>query len=194
MKSACGPNDLCVPARAYLTVAGDLSAIGGAEIAQLRIVEGLASAGWTVELQYVSRGDLWPRWNSVASSTRIVRASGLQRSDTAPEQPRSRGGLGRHHAESGPSPLRAQPGRSAGCPHGSAGEADSRGRPPPPAAPVSSAEMAERPHQNGGCRNYSVVGHGGTMDEDRRAVSRSGNGDPHRDRHWTLRADRRRGA
>jgi glycosyltransferase involved in cell wall biosynthesis len=61
-----------------LTVAGDLSAIGGAEIAQLRVVEGLASAGWTVELQYVSRGDLWPRWNMVASSTRVVRASGLQ--------------------------------------------------------------------------------------------------------------------
>ena len=64
-----------------LTVADDLSAIGGAEIAQLRIVGGLASAGWAVELQYVSRGDLWPRWNSVASSTRIIRASGLQRSE-----------------------------------------------------------------------------------------------------------------
>jgi glycosyltransferase involved in cell wall biosynthesis len=63
-----------------LTVAGDLSAIGGAEIAQLRIVEGLASAGWTVELQYVSRGDLWPQWTSVATSTRVVRASGLERS------------------------------------------------------------------------------------------------------------------
>ena len=65
-----------------LTVADDLSAIGGSEIAQLRVVEGLASAGWTVELQYVSRGDLWPRWNKVASSTQVVRASGLQR--TAP--------------------------------------------------------------------------------------------------------------
>ena len=63
-----------------LTVAGDLSAVGGAEIAQLRIVEGLASAGWACELQYVSRGDLWPRWNMVASSTRILPASGLQRS------------------------------------------------------------------------------------------------------------------
>ena len=65
-----------------LTVADDLGAIGGSEIAQLRVVEGLASAGWTVELQYVSRGDLWPRWNKVASSTQVVRASGLQR--TAP--------------------------------------------------------------------------------------------------------------
>jgi glycosyltransferase involved in cell wall biosynthesis len=63
-----------------LTVAGDLSAIGGTEIAQLRIVEGLASVGWTVELQYVSQGDLWPQWNRVAASTRTVRASGLQRS------------------------------------------------------------------------------------------------------------------
>jgi glycosyltransferase involved in cell wall biosynthesis len=63
-----------------LTIAGDLSAIGGAEIAQLRVVEGLASAGWTVELQYVSRGDLWPQWNVVASGTRVLRASGLQRS------------------------------------------------------------------------------------------------------------------
>ena len=80
MKTACGPNDSGARTR-LLTVAGDLSAIGGAEIAQLRIVEGLASAGWAVELQYVSRGDLWPRWNSVASSTRIIRASGLQRSE-----------------------------------------------------------------------------------------------------------------
>jgi glycosyltransferase involved in cell wall biosynthesis len=63
-----------------LTVASDLSAIGGTEIAQLRIIEGLATLGWSVEVQYVARGDLWPRWNMTASSTRIVRASGFQRS------------------------------------------------------------------------------------------------------------------
>lgn len=63
-----------------LTVAGDLSAVGGAEVAQLRVVEGLSSRGWAVDLIYVSRGDLWPRWNAFASSTRAVRASGLQRS------------------------------------------------------------------------------------------------------------------
>jgi glycosyltransferase involved in cell wall biosynthesis len=63
-----------------LTVADDLSAIGGAEIAQLRVVEGLASRGWAVDLIYVSRGDLWPRWNAFASSARAVRASGVRRS------------------------------------------------------------------------------------------------------------------
>jgi glycosyltransferase involved in cell wall biosynthesis len=62
-----------------LTVAGDLSAIGGAEIAQLRVIEGLAAAGWTVDLLYVTRGDLWPHWNALASSTRGIRHSGLQR-------------------------------------------------------------------------------------------------------------------
>jgi glycosyltransferase involved in cell wall biosynthesis len=62
-----------------LTVADDLSAIGGAEIAQLRVTEVLASTGWDVELLYVHRGDLWPRWNACASSTRVIRSSGLQR-------------------------------------------------------------------------------------------------------------------
>ena len=63
-----------------LTVADDLSAIGGAEIAQLRVVAGLASTGWSVELLYVSRGDLWPQWNALASRTKTVPASRLQRS------------------------------------------------------------------------------------------------------------------
>ena len=71
-----------------LTVADDLGAIGGAEIAQLRVVAGLASTGWSVDLLYVSRGDLWPQWNSFASRTKTVRASRLQR--TAP----FRSGLG----------------------------------------------------------------------------------------------------
>ena len=62
-----------------LTVAGELSAIGGTEIAQLRIMEGLASSGWGIELLYARPGDLWPRWKELASSTRIVRYSGLQR-------------------------------------------------------------------------------------------------------------------
>ena len=62
-----------------LTIADDLSAIGGAEIAQLRIIEVLASTGWDVELLYVHRGDLWPRWNACASITRVIRSSGLQR-------------------------------------------------------------------------------------------------------------------
>ena len=41
-----------------LTVADELSAIGGTEIAQLRIIEGLASTGWAIDLLYVRRGDL----------------------------------------------------------------------------------------------------------------------------------------
>lgn len=62
-----------------LTVAHDLSAIGGTEIAQLRVIEGLASRGWAVELLYVSQGDLWPQWSELASSTRSIRASDLHR-------------------------------------------------------------------------------------------------------------------
>jgi glycosyltransferase involved in cell wall biosynthesis len=62
-----------------LTVADELEAIGGAEIAQLRIVAGLASAGWTVDLLYVSRGDLWPQWDAIASNTQTVRATKLER-------------------------------------------------------------------------------------------------------------------
>jgi glycosyltransferase involved in cell wall biosynthesis len=62
-----------------LTVADELAAIGGSEIAQLRIVAGLASAGWTVDLLYVSRGDLWPQWEAIASSSRTVRATQLER-------------------------------------------------------------------------------------------------------------------
>ena len=58
-----------------LTVAGELSAIGGTEVAQLRIMEGLASMQWDIELLYVRRGDLWPRWNQLARSTRAIRSS-----------------------------------------------------------------------------------------------------------------------
>ena len=62
-----------------LTVAGELSAAGGTEIAQLRVMEGLSSSGWAVELLYTRQGDLWPRWKELAANTRIVRYSGLQR-------------------------------------------------------------------------------------------------------------------
>jgi glycosyltransferase involved in cell wall biosynthesis len=62
-----------------LTVADHLGAIGGAEIAQLRVVTGLASVGWAVDLLYVSRGDLWAQWNALASRTKRVRASRLDR-------------------------------------------------------------------------------------------------------------------
>ena len=62
--------------RGLLTVADELSAAGGAELAQLRIVEGLASTGWAVELLYVSRGNLWPRWDACTSRARSIRASG----------------------------------------------------------------------------------------------------------------------
>jgi glycosyltransferase involved in cell wall biosynthesis len=71
-----------------LTVADHLGAIGGAEIAQLRIIEGLAATGWAVDLLYVSQGDLWPQWAALASRTKPVLASRLQR--TAP----LRSGLG----------------------------------------------------------------------------------------------------
>ena len=62
-----------------LTVADDLSAIGGAEIAQLRVVAGLASRGWAVDLVYVNQGDLWPQWSECASSTLAVHTTRLQR-------------------------------------------------------------------------------------------------------------------
>jgi glycosyltransferase involved in cell wall biosynthesis len=62
-----------------LTVADDLSAIGGAEIAQLRVIAGLASTGWSVDLLYVNRGDLWPQWKALASHTNAIHASQFQR-------------------------------------------------------------------------------------------------------------------
>lgn len=63
-----------------LTIGDRLAAVGGAEIAQLTVVEGLAATGWSVELLYVSRGDLWPRWERLATRTRAVAASQLARS------------------------------------------------------------------------------------------------------------------
>jgi glycosyltransferase involved in cell wall biosynthesis len=63
-----------------LTVADDLSAVGGSEIAQLRVVAGLSSTGWSVDLVFVRRGDLWPQWDAIASRKMAVRASRVQRS------------------------------------------------------------------------------------------------------------------
>ena len=62
-----------------LTVADHLAAVGGTEVAQLRIMEGLVSMGWDVDLLYVSRGDLWPRWDALAWRAKAVRSSRLQR-------------------------------------------------------------------------------------------------------------------
>src|SRR5450755_385512 len=62
-----------------LTIADHLGALGGAETAQVSVIEGLAAAGWTVDLLYVTRGDLWPRWDALAARTRAVRSSKLQR-------------------------------------------------------------------------------------------------------------------
>src|ERR1700733_7274632 len=78
--AALGDGSRDVVRTRLLTLADELGAIGGAEIAQLRVVSGLASAGWSVELLYVSRGALWPQWNMLASRTKPVRASQLQRS------------------------------------------------------------------------------------------------------------------
>ena len=75
-----------------LTVADDLSAIGGTELAQLRIATGLASIGWAVDLLYVNRGDLWPEWNAFASNTQVVGATRLERSKPL------RSGIGSVHA------------------------------------------------------------------------------------------------
>jgi glycosyltransferase involved in cell wall biosynthesis len=62
-----------------LTIADHLGAVGGAEIAQVSVVEGLAAAGWTVDLLYRTKGDLWPRWDALTASTRAVRSSQLRR-------------------------------------------------------------------------------------------------------------------
>jgi glycosyltransferase involved in cell wall biosynthesis len=63
-----------------LTIGDKLAAIGGAEIAQLTVVEGLASAGWSVDLLYVTRGDLWPRWDRLTTRARRITASQPDRS------------------------------------------------------------------------------------------------------------------
>ncbi len=62
-----------------LTIADHLGAVGGTEVAQVAIFEGLAARGWAVDLLYVSQGDLWPRWQVAAHSTRRIPAASLAR-------------------------------------------------------------------------------------------------------------------
>jgi hypothetical protein len=62
-----------------VTFADDLSATGGAEVAQLRVMEGLAGVGWQVDLLFVARGDLWPRWDALAVEARSITGSQLRR-------------------------------------------------------------------------------------------------------------------
>ena len=87
-RAAPGDGGRALRRKRLLTIADHLAAIGGAEIAQLRVIEGLAATGWAVDLLYVSQGDLWPQWAALASRTKAVPASQLQR--TAP----LRSGLG----------------------------------------------------------------------------------------------------
>ncbi len=58
-----------------LTIARHLGAIGGSEVAQANVMEGLAARGWSVDLLYVEPGDLWPKWESFANRTERIRAS-----------------------------------------------------------------------------------------------------------------------
>jgi glycosyltransferase involved in cell wall biosynthesis len=58
-----------------VTVADHLGAIGGTEVAQLDVFEGLAGLGWEVHLLYVNPGDLFERWRSLCASTTRVIAS-----------------------------------------------------------------------------------------------------------------------
>jgi glycosyltransferase involved in cell wall biosynthesis len=58
-----------------LTIANHLGSVGGTESAQLAICQGLADRGWEIHLLFVSQGDLWPEWKSVAAATTQIRAS-----------------------------------------------------------------------------------------------------------------------
>jgi glycosyltransferase involved in cell wall biosynthesis len=58
-----------------LTIANHLGSVGGSESAQLAIFQGLAESGWEIHLLFVSRGDLWPEWKSLAAKTTQIRAS-----------------------------------------------------------------------------------------------------------------------
>jgi glycosyltransferase involved in cell wall biosynthesis len=58
-----------------LTVADHLGSIGGTEAGQLAIFRGLVERGWEVDLLYVSRGDFWPAWNELATTTTQIGAS-----------------------------------------------------------------------------------------------------------------------
>ncbi len=62
-------------AKRVLTIGDHLGSIGGTESAQLAIFQGLAGRGWEVHLLYVSRGDFWPEWESLAATTTRIGAS-----------------------------------------------------------------------------------------------------------------------
>ncbi len=64
-----------VEAGRVLTIGDHLGSIGGTESAQLAIFQGLAERGWEVHLLYVSRGDNWAEWASLAATTTKVGAS-----------------------------------------------------------------------------------------------------------------------
>jgi glycosyltransferase involved in cell wall biosynthesis len=58
-----------------LTIADHLGSIGGTEAGQLAIFRGLAERGWEVHLLYVTRGDFWPAWKELATTTTQIGAS-----------------------------------------------------------------------------------------------------------------------
>src|SRR5665213_3204275 len=58
-----------------LTIANHLGSIGGTESAQLAIFQGLADRGWEIHLLFVTQGDLWPEWKSIAAAPTQIRAS-----------------------------------------------------------------------------------------------------------------------
>ena len=91
-----------------LTVADHLGAIGGAEIAQLRIIEGLASSGWDVDLLYVS-----PRGPLATMERACVEDRGhtgleVAKVRTTPERPGSSGDVDLDGVHRGPGRLLTQ--------------------------------------------------------------------------------------
>ncbi|MGH9205204.1 MAG: glycosyltransferase family 4 protein [Acidimicrobiales bacterium] len=62
-------------AKRVLTLGDHLGSIGGTEAAQLAVFQGLARRGWEVHLLYVSRGDFWPEWQSLAATATEIGAS-----------------------------------------------------------------------------------------------------------------------
>ena len=171
-----------------LTVAGELSAIGGTEVAQLRVMEGLASRDWDIELLYVRRGDLWPRWKELASNTRTIRSSGLRRS--AP----FRSSLGALGATIGIMRSDAEiiylhsPGDLPSGLMRFTSETNPGGAAPSSTASLSPAGVDESAHPPGRRRDHPLVRCSGPMDTGSRAGERPGVGDPHRDRHRALRS------
>ena len=175
-----------------LTVAGELSAIGGTEVAQLRIMEGLASRDGTsncctsVGVTFGRAGTNWPRAPgpfglqacgepllsgaaSGRSARRLASCAVMPRSSTCT----SPGDL--------PSGLMAS--RVKRTPGGAA---------PPPTPSISPAGVDEPAHPPGRRRDHPLVRCSSPMDTGSRAGERPGVGDPHRDRHRALRSHCRR--